>query len=86
MAIAQEKNKLTLWLDKETISFGKRFAQDQRKSLSEVIKEYLQALRKGSKLKIALTPTVKRMTGVIKAKRVSVADYHLHLEKKYFHA
>lgn len=86
MAIAQDKNKLTLWLDKETINFGKRFAQNQRKSLSEVIKEYLQALRKGSNEKIALTPTIKRMTGVIKSKKVSIDDYHQHLEKKYLNA
>lgn len=86
MASVQDKTKLTLWLDQETINFGKRFAQGQQKSLSEVIKEYLHALRKGSKVKIALTPTVKRMTGIIKSKKVSTEDYYQHLEKKYLHA
>ena len=86
MSMGHVKDKLTLWLDKETIDFGKRFAKGQNKSLSELLKDYLQGLRRNGKVKAQVTETVKRMTGVVKNKKVDEKEYLRHLEKKYLHA
>ncbi|MBI3314495.1 MAG: hypothetical protein HYZ86_00945 [Candidatus Omnitrophica bacterium] len=87
METVSAKNKLTLWLDRETITFGKNFARQNHKSLSQIIYDYLRSLKKkavqGSE--IELTPIVRRMSGIAGSKKLDVKEYYRHLEKKHLH-
>ena len=87
MQTVSGKNKLTLWLDRETIMFGKDFARQNHKSLSQIVYDYLRSLKKkaGKGGDIELTPIVQRMSGIIRSKRPNVKEYRAHLEKKYLH-
>ena len=87
MAPMAEKNKLTLWLDRETITFGKDFAKKNRKSLSEIIYDYLRSLKKKAVKgpEVELTPRVLWMSGIAGTKMFNIKEYRKYLEKKYRH-
>jgi len=76
------KNKLTLWLDRDAIAFGKAEAKRHRKSLSKMFVEFIQNLRKSQKPQ-KLSPRIKRLKGTLKGKTVGKEDYQHYLEKKY---
>ena len=83
MPVISEKNKLTLWLDRETIQLSKQWARKNHKSLSQVVSDYLFKLRPVKRSR-ELSPTVKALSGVIKG-TWDMKDYRDHLEKKYLH-
>ena len=76
------KNKLTLWLDRDAIAFGKAEAKRHRKSLSALFTEFVQNLRKSQKPQ-KLSPRIKRLKGVLKGKTMGKEDYYHHLERKH---
>ena len=76
------KSKLTLWVDKATVRFGKELARRQHESLSGLLSDYLIRLRDAGE-SAPLTPMVRRLNGVIKTRRQDREDYRKHLEKKY---
>ncbi|HEV2832764.1 MAG TPA: DUF6364 family protein [Hanamia sp.] len=80
--------ELTLKLDKEVIESAKKYAETQKRSLSEIIESYLQSLV-NQDLKdegeIIISPFVKSMSsGVhIPADLDYKAEYSKHLSDKY---
>lgn len=84
MPAISTKNKLTLWLDRETIQLSKQWARKNHKSLSAVVSDLLAKLRPDQQSG-KLSPTVKAISGAIKGKW-DMKDYHTHLQKKYLHA
>jgi len=80
------KTKLTLWVRKDTKKFGKQWAKQHNKSVSQIFSDYLLRLRKIQKSSFGITPIVNRLSGVIKGKKVTRRNYKKHLEKKYLHA
>lgn len=82
MASTGFKSKLTLWVDRETMRFGKQWAKQHRESLSGLFSNYLVRL-KSAEQNAPLTPLVQKLSGVIKSRRLNRTDYRKHLEKKY---
>ena len=76
------KAKLTLWIDRETVRFGKELARENRDSLSGMVSAYLARLKAAGQSP-SLTPMVRKLSGVLKGKRGDRASYRKHLEKKY---
>ena len=83
MSSLTSKNKLTLWLDRDAIAFGKAEAKRHRKSLSTMFVEFIYNLRKDSQKHQKLSPRIKRLKGVLKGKTVGMDDYHRYLERKH---
>jgi hypothetical protein len=82
MSTLMSKNKLTLWLDRDAIAFGKAEAKRHRTSLSAMFVEFIQNLRKSQKPQ-KLSPRLKRLKGALKGKTIGKEDYLNHLEKKH---
>lgn len=81
--------ELTLRLDKEVIESAKKYADRQKRSLSEIVESYLQSLVNQEIQKvddeISISPFVKSMSsGVhIPADLDYKTEYSKHLEEKY---
>lgn len=85
MQPALSKTKLTLWIGKDTKKFGKQWAKQHNKSVSQIFSDYLLRLRKTQGPSFGVTPIVNRLSGVIKGKKATRKSYKKHLEKKYLH-
>jgi hypothetical protein len=83
------KAKLTLTVEEELIEFGKEIAKEQRKSLSELLEDYLRALRllerkAGPRGPQALPPITRRLRDMACAGTgAREEDDYKHLEEKY---
>jgi hypothetical protein len=77
----ESKAKLTLWVDKDAVRFGKELAKKRRESLSGLVTSYLTRLRDAG-TKEPLTPMVQKLSGVLRS-RQGPESYHKHLEKKH---
>lgn len=77
------KAKLTLWIRMDVMKFGKRWAKRHRESISQLLSDYLLRLRKIEEGTPEITPLVKRISGVVKGKKLSRESYKKYLEKKY---
>jgi hypothetical protein len=75
--------KLTLRLEEKLIRRAKDHARRSGKSLSQVVAEYFGLLADGEERTIALTPTVKRLRGILSGEAATRDDYHEYLERKY---
>ncbi|TDB64123.1 DUF6364 family protein [Arundinibacter roseus] len=80
--------KLTLTLEKEVIEKAKEYAHEQKRSLSNLIEEYLRSITEGKEAKdIELTPLVKSLKGSVKIPESGSFDEKQILEdeliKKY---
>ena len=82
MSTIASKNKLTLWLDRDAIAFGKAQAKRHGKSLSAMFIEFVHDLRKSQKPQ-NLSPRIKRLKGALKGKTSGKEDYYNYLEKKH---
>ena len=80
------KSKLTLWLENDAKAFGKNWAREHKDSLSHLLSGYLFRLKQAEKNPAAITPLVKRLSGVVKSKDFSRGAYRKHLVKKYLNA
>ena len=77
------KDRITLLLDRKAIERGLRYSQLHGSDISEVVSELLTRLPiEGDQPKEELTPTVRRLFGIIHA-RVSPQDYRDHLAEKH---
>ena len=85
MADSASKSKLTLWMDKETVRFGKQLAKQQHESLSGFFARYLDRLRTAGRGE-SLTPLVKKLSGVLKGRAADPGAYRKRLERKYLGA
>lgn len=78
--------KLTLKLDQEVIKSAKKYASDQKLSLSRIIETYLRSLTNNSKSEdFEISPFVKSMStgSKIPADLDYKKEYSEHLLKKY---
>ena len=60
--------KLTLSIEREVVDAAKAYAKDRKKSLSNIVEEYLKALatRKSTNKKDELTKIVRELKGSLK--------------------
>ena len=72
--------KLTLSVEKDTISRAKRYAKREGVSISEMVETYLAEVA-GRAGRMRETPILRSVRGVLK--RADVEEYRKHLAKKY---
>jgi hypothetical protein len=76
-----EKARLTVRVPAGVLEGAKRYAQENRTSLTRLVSEYLRRLTvQGDPL--ADAPIVQRLSGTL-SQDVSVKDYTEYLERKY---
>jgi hypothetical protein len=77
--------KLTIKLDDDVITRAKRYAKNQKTSISKMVESYLDSVTKPDSKKIKITPLVKSLSGVINlpVDYNHKKDYTDYLTKKY---
>ena len=75
-------SKLTLWVDRRAIQFGKSLAKKKHESLSHLVTEYLFRLEQAEQAPALSTPLASKLIGILK-KKPDIKDYYRYLEKKY---
>jgi hypothetical protein len=76
--------KLTLRLDERLIRKAKTYAQRQGKSVSQLVAEFFARLGQPPEAENdELSPTVRRLQGLIREKGVDEETYRRHVEKKH---
>jgi hypothetical protein len=77
--------KLTIKLDDDVITRAKRYAKNQKTSISKMVESYLDSVTKPDSKKIKITPLVKSLSGVINlpVDYNYKKDYTDYLTKKY---
>jgi len=74
------KTKLTLRLDKNVIEKAKKYSLKRGESVSQIVEKFFKTILSE---KEEITPTVKKLKGLLKNLRVEEADYKKFIEKKY---
>ncbi len=78
------KSKLTLWVGGKAKRVGKAWAKKHHESLSEIVTNYLLRLETSeASTKMAVTPLVQSLTGVVSSRKDPIKTYRKYLEKKY---
>lgn len=80
------ETKLTLRLNDDVIERAKNYARSHKMSLSKMIESYLDSItkQKEEEKKIAITPLVKSLSGVINLPvDYDKKEYRDYLEEKY---
>ena len=81
------KTKLTLNLDQDVIDRAKSLARQRKKSLSNIVQDYLQfiTLDKPQPEDVEISPVVRKLAGTLKVdpNLDYKKAYRDHLEKKY---
>jgi len=75
-----EQTKLTVRVPRDLLENVKRYAAQNNTTLTDLIEAYLRRIPAQKSLKEA--PIVRRLSGSLSPK-VSVQDYHKHLDEKY---
>lgn len=77
--------KLTISLDESVIDRAKNYAQSHQISLSRMIESYLDLVTKEGSERIAITPLVESLSGVIELPENydSKKEYSGHIIEKY---
>jgi hypothetical protein len=76
-----EKTKLTVRVPRDVLEGAKRYARENRTTMTRLISEYLRRLTaQGDPL--ADAPIVQRLSGTL-SQDVSVEDYREYLERKH---
>jgi energy-converting hydrogenase A subunit M len=76
-----ETAKLTVRLPKKDLDFAKRYAQEHRITVTELIDRYLQRLQAGQVT--AIHPEVERISGLVPSEIDAEVLYHEHLMSKH---
>jgi len=76
-------NKLTLRIDEELIRRAKLEARRRRKSVSQMVGEFITSLGKRPSSEKELPPITVSLIGVLKGRRVSEASYKKYLRERY---
>ncbi len=81
----QTKNKLTLWVETDLVSFGKDWARQHGRSLSGMMTEYLSRLKTATARERKATPLVRKMSGILRGTPPTDirSTYRKHLENKH---
>ncbi|MEO2069610.1 MAG: DUF6364 family protein [Desulfurobacteriaceae bacterium] len=77
------KTKLTLRLDKTVIEEAKEYSRKRGESISQIVEKFFSVLLDDKNDKEELTPTVKKLKGLLRNTNIDEADYKEHLEGKY---
>ncbi|MFH1798680.1 MAG: DUF6364 family protein [Candidatus Omnitrophota bacterium] len=81
-----DKTKLTLWVSKDVKEFGRWWAKRNHESISHLVSVYFRRLKEIDEKDKGITPVVRRISGIIKGKKVEKESYKKHLGKKYLYA
>jgi hypothetical protein len=76
-----ETAKLTVRLPKKDLEFAKRYAQEHRITVTELIDRYLQRLQAGQIASIH--PEVEKISGLVPSEVDAEALYHEYLMTKH---
>jgi predicted HicB family RNase H-like nuclease len=76
------KSKLTLRLEKEIIERAKEYSAERGESVSNLVEKIFKLLSEKGRSE-GITPTVKKLKGLLKDSKVSESDYKKYLEEKY---
>ncbi|WP_029523039.1 DUF6364 family protein [Persephonella sp. KM09-Lau-8] len=63
------KTKLTLRIEKDLIENVRELSQKKGKSISKIVENYFKLILKDKEKNEELTPTVKKLKGVLKIKK-----------------
>ena len=75
--------KLTLRMDAELVRTAKTEAGRRGKSVSKIVGEFFDTLASRPRVKSELPPITASLVGILKASKISEADYRKHLREKY---
>ncbi|ACO04783.1 MAG TPA: antitoxin [Persephonella sp.] len=75
------KTKLTLRMEKDVIEKIKEVSKEKGISVSKLIENFFKTLTKEEEEN--LTPTVKKLKGILKNKEIDEDEYRKYLEDKY---
>jgi hypothetical protein len=76
--------KLTLRLEDALIRRAKEEAARRGKSVSQMVSDYFNSLKKGEPEKSpSVPPVTASLIGILRGSQVSEDDYKRHLEEKY---
>jgi len=75
------KTKLTLRMEKDVIEKIKEVSKKKGISVSKLIEDFFKTLTTEEEEK--LTPTVKKLKGLLKKKKIEEKEYKKYLEDKY---
>jgi hypothetical protein len=75
-----DQTKLTVRVPRDLLENVKRYAAQNNTTLSNLIEAYLRRIPHQEPLDDA--PIVRRLSGILPEK-VTIQDYHEHLEEKY---
>ncbi|HEV2851762.1 MAG TPA: DUF6364 family protein [Thermoanaerobaculia bacterium] len=76
-----ETAKLTVRLPKKDLEFAKKYAQEHRITVTELIDRYLQRLQGGQPA--AIHPEVERISGLVPPDVDAESLYYEHLTSKH---
>lgn len=77
------QTKLTLRLDDQLVKQAKTYAEKSGKSVSQLVADYFSLLNASASSKSEITPSVRRLKGVLEKSKADVQDYQKYLEEKY---
>lgn len=80
------KNKLTLRIEESLIKDVKKYAEEKKTSVSQLVADYFRAIQSKKKLdmeELKLPPKTESLSGILKNRRVDEKDYKTHLENKH---
>jgi len=75
--------KLTLRVDEDLVNIAKKEARKRGTSVSQMVADYFQGLKKRRKAPDELPPATKILLGSLRSEADAVEDYRRHLEEKY---
>jgi len=76
-----ETAKLTVRLPKKDLEFAKKYAQEHRITVTELIDRYLQRLQGGQAA--AIHPEVEKISGLVPSNVDAESLYYEHLTSKH---
>lgn len=77
------ETKLTLKLDRAVIQAAKRYAEENKRSLSGLVEDYFRNLSADHGSSNKYSPLVEELSGVISDEDIAASDYTQYLGKKY---
>lgn len=77
------QRKLTLRLDDELIMRAKAYADEKGRSVSSLVADFFAMLEQDHDDPNRISPSVRRLLGVLKETDLDEADFRRHLEEKH---
>ena len=80
------ETKLTLRLDEEIIKSAKKYARENRTSVSKMVANFLNSLKSLEEEVYPISPIIKELSGIIPPEMdiaSLIAEYPAHLQEKH---